>query len=184
MAELFYSDPHYGHAPVIEHAGRPFASVEEMDRELVARYQAAVGSSDTVYWLGDCFFLNLEKAAAVMAQLPGRKVLVRGNHDRGPGPMAKLGFDLVVEHAVMQIAGHPVELCHYPYRRGVREGDRREFSYPEPKQGWALVHGHTHSKKRRNGTQIHVGVDAWDFQPVPMDDVEWLVRQAFNEESP
>jgi len=32
MISYFYADPHFGHAKIIEHAERPFADVDEMDR--------------------------------------------------------------------------------------------------------------------------------------------------------
>ena len=34
----FTSDTHFGHKEIIRFTGRPFASVEEMDRELIRRW--------------------------------------------------------------------------------------------------------------------------------------------------
>jgi calcineurin-like phosphoesterase family protein len=44
----FYSDPHFGHTNIIKYCDRPFASVDEMNEELVARYNASVGPDDFV----------------------------------------------------------------------------------------------------------------------------------------
>ena len=50
---FFTSDLHLGHANVITYDNRPFSSVEEMDEELIRRWNAKVGKGDVVYVLGD-----------------------------------------------------------------------------------------------------------------------------------
>jgi calcineurin-like phosphoesterase family protein len=52
------SDTHFGHKRVIEFeaAHRPFATIEEHDRELIARWNATVKPKDTVWHLGDVYF--------------------------------------------------------------------------------------------------------------------------------
>lgn len=179
MATYLYSDPHFHHGAIIRHASRPFRTVEEMNRTLIERYQDRVGSCDLTIWLGDCCFGSTERLALILRSLPGYKVLVRGNHDKGPAAMARAGFDAVVERPVLEIAGHAVELSHYPFRDGVREGDARTFAFPVRTPGWVLAHGHTHSRRRRNGNMIHVGVDAWDFAPVSIAELEPLVEEVF-----
>ncbi len=180
MTDFFYSDPHFWHSEILNFdEGRPFENVEQMNDILITYYNCWVGKDDTTIWTGDCFFCSFEKAEEIMSRLHGKKILVRGNHDRSPSRMAALGFDIVVDIASMHIAGHPVEICHYPYRDGLRPDDKRKFNFPMRKKGFALIHGHTHSRKQLNGNMIHVGVDAWNYQPVPMSDVEALVRQIF-----
>ncbi|MBL8880695.1 MAG: hypothetical protein JNG88_16400 [Phycisphaerales bacterium] len=49
----FTADTHFGHANIIKHCRRPFASVEEMDETLLRNINARVGRSDTLYHLGD-----------------------------------------------------------------------------------------------------------------------------------
>ena len=49
MRKVFFtSDTHFGHENVIRFDGRPFASVEEMDAELIRRWNAKVGKGDLV----------------------------------------------------------------------------------------------------------------------------------------
>ncbi len=180
--DFFISDPHFGHANVIGYSNRPFADVDEMDRELVARYQAVVQPHHTVLWLGDCFFCRPERAAEILAALPGRKILCRGNHDRSAAAMSRMGFDLVVDSVTLHIAGHTVRACHFPYK-GTSTAevapDDAEHPWPTPRHGEVLLHGHTHSPHRRRDRQIHLGVDAWDYRPVALREVEALVREAF-----
>ena len=54
MSKVFFTaDLHFGHENVIKLDGRPFANVEEMDEELIRRWNAKVGKGDLVYVLGD-----------------------------------------------------------------------------------------------------------------------------------
>ena len=80
------SDPHFGHANIIKYCHRPFADADEMDRQLIARWNAAVLSAATVWLLGDVT-VKPDKLGALQRQLNGRKVLVAGNHDQ-PHPVS------------------------------------------------------------------------------------------------
>ena len=45
----FTSDQHFGHFNIIRLSHRPFATVEEMDDELLARWNAKVADPFTLY---------------------------------------------------------------------------------------------------------------------------------------
>lgn len=56
MSKIFFtSDLHFGHENVLRFDNRPFATVEEMDSELIRRWNAKVGRGDLVYVLGDIY---------------------------------------------------------------------------------------------------------------------------------
>jgi calcineurin-like phosphoesterase family protein len=83
MEKVFFtSDTHFGHANIIKYCGRPFASVEEMNRELIARWNAVVGPRDTVYHLGDRAWENL-RGSGVSAQASWRE---EDSYSRQPRP--------------------------------------------------------------------------------------------------
>ena len=80
------SDTHFGHAGVcrfMRNDGftklRPWDSPEEMDEEMVKRWNETVRPTDKVYHLGDVVINR--KALAIMRRLNGDKVLIKGNHD-------------------------------------------------------------------------------------------------------
>lgn len=50
---LYISDLHFGHANVIKHDSLPFSDVDEMDRIMMERCNAAVNEDDDVYVVGD-----------------------------------------------------------------------------------------------------------------------------------
>lgn len=78
----FIADWHYGHANIIAYDNRPFKSVDEMNSELVKRWNEKVSKGDIVYVLGDMFWCKSSEAVPVLRQLNGQKFLVKGNHDR------------------------------------------------------------------------------------------------------
>lgn len=183
MLDFFYSDPHFGHANVVEYCARPFSSVEEMNETLIARYNNVVQHNDTVLWLGDCFFCRTEQAIEIMSRLNGRKLLVRGNHDRSAATMARLGFDTVADQLTLSVAGRKVLAAHYPYP-GVQSPEdlqpaRKQlvdrFPRPVRHKDQVLMHGHTHSRERYRHQMVHVGVDAWNFAPAPYAEIAALI---------
>ena len=54
MSKVFFTaDTHFGDDAIRRYENRPFTDIEEMDRELIARWNAVVGPADTVWHLGD-----------------------------------------------------------------------------------------------------------------------------------
>ena len=87
MATTFLvSDTHFGHektCTVFKREDgsplRPFASAEEMDEEMIRRWNDRVRPKDKVYHLGDVVMSR--KFLSVIDRLNGDKVLIKGNHD-------------------------------------------------------------------------------------------------------
>ena len=80
------SDTHFGHMGVCKFTRndgvtklRPYDTSEEMDEDMVCRWNERVGSRDKVYHLGDAVINR--KALKTLGRLNGDKVLIRGNHD-------------------------------------------------------------------------------------------------------
>ena len=145
MKTFFTSDTHFNHANVIKYCGRPFGSAEEMNREMIARWNAVVGPEDTVYHLGDFALGKFAEAPVFLRQLNGaRKILIRGNHDRSVRQMLAVGFDEV--HQKLEWNGWLLQ--HHPIKTSRK-----------------LLCGHIHEKWLRLGWTINVGVDVWDFTP-------------------
>ena len=187
MIDWFYSDPHFGHANIIKHAGRPFADVDKMGWELIHRYEGRVGGSDMVLWCGDCAW-DLDLLRDVLARLPGRKGLILGNHDKSARKMARCGFDFVAREIEIDLGGVPCIVSHYPPRNARDTNRQHDTRYldrrPVPPKDAVVIHGHTHEAEcvfPANGggweKRIHVGVDAWDFAPVHVSAVTgWAGR--------
>ena len=79
----FTSDLHFGHENVIRFDNRPFETVDEMDAELVRRWNAKVDRGDLVYVLGDMIWKTKnDDALNIIKSLNGQIILIKGNHDR------------------------------------------------------------------------------------------------------
>jgi calcineurin-like phosphoesterase family protein len=188
MSVFYTSDHHFGHRLV---AGlRGFETVAHHDEFLIAEWEKRVHKEDHVWVLGDLCVSNPNAALEIVDSLPGVKHLISGNHD-AVHPMHRNAhkwqrrylevFESVQPFARRRISGLDVLLSHFPYERD--RGAARYTQYRLPDNGAWLLHGHTHGTERlvldENGTgrEIHVGLDAWDFAPVPQSTIEGLIYE-------
>lgn len=152
-------DTHFGHKRIIEFeaVNRPYATIEEHDRDLVARWNAAVKPNDTVWHLGDVFFGK--DGHHVLAELNGYKKLVLGNHDHYPLEVYTRYFSKVFGAAEYR---HCI-LTHVPIHEGQLERWYR-----------ANVHGHLHSKKLTDPRYICVSAEHTGLAPILWDSLTVL----------
>lgn len=76
---LFCSDLHFGHKNIGKFRHKFVADEESNRGRIVDDWHKKVTKRDVVYVLGDaCFTMETVDS---FAQLPGKKVLIRGNHD-------------------------------------------------------------------------------------------------------
>lgn len=80
---LFIGDLHFGHKNVIKFDNRPYNSVEEMDEDLIRRWNNKVSPGDLVYVLGDMIWKTRnDDAVSILKELNGQIILIKGNHDK------------------------------------------------------------------------------------------------------
>lgn len=140
MSKKFYiSDWHYGHANAIGFDARPFGSVDEMNNELVRRWNSVVSAGDFVYILGDMFWCKSSEAIPVLQQLNGQKILIKGNHDRCNDAAFKKEFVKIVEYLEVEDEGEKIVLCHYPIP-----------CFKNHFYGWYHLYGHVHTSFEHN----------------------------------
>lgn len=75
------SDNHFNHQKIIEYCNRPFKTVEQMNEEMIKKWNSVVKEDDKIYHLGDFGFGSKEQIANVISKLNGRIFLILGNHD-------------------------------------------------------------------------------------------------------
>jgi calcineurin-like phosphoesterase family protein len=155
MSLFFTADTHFGDHRTINIWRRPFASVAEMDALLIARWNATVGPEDEVWHLGDVARKPAE-VAGLLGRLHGRKHLLRGNNDPD-ATMAADGWASVGDYAELEVEGHRLVLCHYPFR-----------SWNGQHRGAINLHGHSHGRLKPMPRQHDVGTDVHDFAPVTL----------------
>ncbi|MEH3123507.1 MAG: metallophosphoesterase family protein [Sphingomonas phyllosphaerae] len=155
MTVFFTADTHFGDHRTINIHKRPFASVAEMDAELIGRWNAVVGVEDVVWHLGDVARRPAD-VAALLAQLNGTKHLLRGNNDPDATGTAP-GWASVGDYAEIEVEGRPLVLGHYAFR-----------SWNRQHKGALNLHGHSHGRLTPMPRQFDVGVDVRGFRPVTL----------------
>jgi calcineurin-like phosphoesterase family protein len=161
------SDTHFGHLGVCRFTRqdgtklRPWDTPEEMDEEMVRRWNETVRPGDKVYHLGDVVINR--RALSTLDRLNGDKVLIKGNHDIFKLEDYTKYFRDIRAYHVMTGAG--VILSHIPL-------------HPESHGRFGLnIHGHTHEKRVRLDNQeidlryFCVCVEQTDFRPILLEEV-------------
>ena len=164
----FTSDQHFGHFNIIRLSHRPFATADEMDEAMVAKWNAKVKADDVIYVLGDLFFRSAN-VEPILNRLNGRKHLVLGNHDHSWTGKVRLGgyFESVQTIKEIYLGGSPATLCHYPM-----------LSYPQARRGY-MIYGHIHNNTgddywpliMRRPRMLNAGVDVNGFEPVTFEEL-------------
>lgn len=137
------SDTHFGHKNIIgfESEHRPYATIQEHDADLVARWNAVVRPGDTVWHLGDVYFGR--DTHEILGSLVGLKHLVLGNHDCYPIEIYQKYFKRICgarEHSgalLTHVPVHPNQLTRYGRNiHGHMHSNRVLVEYNSP----AMIH--------------------------------------------
>jgi calcineurin-like phosphoesterase family protein len=172
------SDTHFGHTGVCRFTEadgvtkiRPWIDPDEMDEEMIRRWNDRVRPTDKVYHLGDVVINR--KSLKTLARLNGDKVLIRGNHDIFRDDEYREYFRELRAYHVM----NGMILSHIP----VHEASLGRFG--------VNIHGHLHTNrvKRARGVDARTGavlygdeidpryhcvcVEQTDFAPILFEDV-------------
>ena len=143
---------HLGHKNIIEYSNRPFSHVDMMDFEIITRFNSVVKPTDIVYDLGDTFFRHPDE---YLRSFCCPLVRIKGSHDRGlDAPYMRIIKETIDGVEVT------ITLCHYAMR-----------SWEASHYGSWHLFGHHHGKLEPYGLSFDVGVDAWDFYPVSINQV-------------
>ena len=182
MAILFTSDLHFGHTNVLGFDHRPFSTVEEMNAELIRRWNAKVKPGDLVYVLGDLIWKTMNGSAEqIIRSLNGQIILIKGNHDRFlHDARTKKALAAVKDYDDINVLlknGTPkrVILSHYFIPM-----------YNAHYYGAIHLHGHSHNtkeafeefriadelNKKGYANEIYnVGCMWWNYEPVTLDEI-------------
>ena len=159
------SDHHFYHAKILEYENRPFKNVDEMNMELVCRWNSVVGPNDHVFHLGDFGLGKIEDLRYILALLNGRKTLIRGNHDRSANKMLEIGFDSVCTSWHQNIFGAAVFMIHDPSQASRILRWHYDF----------VLYGHLHSKRDSKYDNmegwVNCCVENSDYYPIPLEKI-------------
>ncbi len=119
MKEWITSDLHFGHFNITRFCPKTrghYQNIDQMNEDLVQRWNNKIANDDVVYILGDVCFMNLEKATATVQSLHGKKILIEGNHDRKLLKNAAFRdcFQEIHKYLDINRNGVKIVMFHYP----------------------------------------------------------------------
>ena len=141
--KYYISDMHFFHKNVTKEGNnfdnRPFNSLAEMHKKKKKKWNSKITNGDTVYILGDIAMRGTnEELIALVAQLKGRKVLIKGNHDDVSDMRYKNIFEEIYDYKeitdYVDQDAYKLVLSHYPIL--MWNGQHR---------GTIHLYGHTHN---------------------------------------
>lgn len=159
----FTSDTHFWHTNILKYnANRKYGSIEEMNEDIISKWNSKVKPKDTIYHLGDVAFCNTGRLNAIFSRLNGHKHLIRGNHDR---KSFKLGsskhFETIRDYHEINFGRNKLVMCHYPF-----------YSWNKSHHGSWHVFGHRHGSLDTGDVRsMDVGVDTNNMYPYHFDEV-------------
>lgn len=161
------SDTHFRHKNIIKYCNRPMGH----DRLMQQNWFEKIQPEDTVLHLGDLqvwYGLEVVAASAITSSLPGKKFILRGNHDREkPKFYAELGFTMIPEF-VQEFGDR---------KRTLQRVLFSHFPDTERKGEWDInVHGHIHNNGyaaeiNRNRDYRNVSMEVMNYEPARLRDV-------------
>lgn len=169
MSKFYISDPHFGHKDMISFCNRPFTSVEEMDEELIKRWNNMVSNNDTVYVLGDLIYKSDKSPEYYLDKLNGKKILIKGNHDGNFLKKIDVNkyFYSVYDYLEISDEGRWVILSHYPL-----------LDWNGKYRGSYHLHGHIHNIEsealrysNKEPKMFNVSSDVINFEPMTLDQI-------------
>ena len=164
------SDTHLGHDNIIKYCARP----ENHEDQILDAWEDLIAEDDVILHLGDVWFgrgTNPARWAELISNLPGKKYLVLGNHDKSSKRFyTEAGFEIIPPFVQDSVA-----FTHYPIKGYVKE----KYLPPAGEEWNANIHGHVHNnvtygpEGRIIGgkTYINVSVEMTDYKPIRIGDV-------------
>lgn len=187
----YTSDIHFGQKSLLRtgrYRERPFDTLDEMQKEIIKRWNAKVTNADHVYILGDVGargFNNMH--AEILAMLKGNKHLILGNHDDVSDLRVKQQFVEICESKRLSDSwegqSYNVLLTHEPY-----------MMWAGQHSGTIMLYGHLHNTREEmlfqkylrefnidripdrkanepEAKAYNVGMCLWEYEPVTLKEI-------------
>ena len=164
----FIADPHFGHENIIEMSGRPYYNIQEMNFDMIQKWNRKIKNNDTVYVLGDMFF-RCDNPEYILSQLNGQKYLIVGNHDGSWMTKIDVNKYFVSVNSLLEtsIGSVGATLCHYPL-----------VTWKHQKKTY-MIHGHIHNDTYSeywpllclNPRILNAGVEINNYEPVTLEEL-------------
>lgn len=168
-----WSDLHFGHNNIIEFSNRPYMNTDEMNEDLVFRFNEYVNPEDTSIWVGDVSFMKDGPTSDILDRFNGDKILIVGNHDfKGKHPKQMTQFKEQYMFHVYENDTVQLMFTHYPITNNI---------LPWP---WINVHGHIHVDITNSNSNfltdqhINVNCEFHQYKPITLAQIiKWATMR-------
>jgi len=152
------ADLHLGHEEVLGFTKRPWKNIDRHDNAVIKNAHRLVRPQDVYIIIGDLTLTgssNANRIRRYISRLPGRKILVLGNHDHMKAKWyVKAGFELATTALVLPggvlVVHDPQEAAEWPREKPV-------------------VCGHWHDTFMVVDNVVNAGIDVWGYDPIPLE---------------
>lgn len=164
----FTSDLHLDHENIIKYMKRPYNNKDEMNEDIIKKWNSRVSNSDTVWCLGDLLWTkerSEEKAKLrtheLLCSLSGNIVLIKGDHDYCSINYYSTRFLAIHDFYIFRVNERlDMPLFHWPIAR-----------WPKSHYNSWHLYGHNHGMFQNQGKSFDVGVDCNNFMPLSLDEI-------------
>lgn len=173
------SDTHFGHENIIKYCRNKYASIEEMDEDIINRINSVVQHDDILIILGDYAF-SKSRIQELNKRINGHKYIIIGNHDDEKYILSNanaLGFEGAYNvPVILQLQGKKYVLSHYPIDSDEQtpadlatySSEFKELTKNDPEV--LNLHGHIHPNENGIVQSIgpnkqNIGIDYGEHKP-------------------
>ena len=169
MKIYYISDLHFSHEKIIKFCNRPYKTIEEMDEDIINKWNSIVTPNYVVRILGDIALPkskdDVEKAIKLVKRLNGKKSLIIGNHDTELLEEERFRqlFSSIKHYDKVTDNGRNVILSHYP----IEEWDGFY-------KGYIHLYGHIHNNNvnlKKLDNRYNVSLEVLDYKPKTLDEI-------------
>lgn len=183
MEKFFISDLHFDHYNVIDFDNRPYNSLNEMNEDLINKWNSKVNYNDEVYIVGDFIWKN-KNYYDIIKSLKGKKHLILGNHDKRI-PNERKYFESVDSYKELKLNGNTIILNHYfiPfYNHNIEDGSFHLYGHSHNSLEFQKEETIKNMFKIKNA--YNVGACHLGYEPCTLDEIIKIYkeRRNFNEE--
>lgn len=155
------SDTHFGHYNMIKLSGRPL----NFNEKIINNWTRKIKPDDQVLHLGDLsifFGPTRDMWADMAASLPGKKDMIRGNHDKEEVGYYLMRGITIIRPLILSVDGKQVVFTHQP---------------EDPAKGFDInIHGHMHGNTHHQypfemDRHIDISCEVMDYTPVKIGDL-------------
>jgi calcineurin-like phosphoesterase family protein len=164
--EFVTGDQHFFDPNIMLYNSRSFDTVDEMNAYMINQWNSVVEDDDTIFVLGDFFDFHhcgQEEAYAILDQLKGNIILIKGNHD---------------DH-LQYFYDYGIQVIEYPI---IKDGFwflSHEPMFVTETAPYANIFAHVHLNpmyKTVSSRSFCVSVERHDYKPVLLSEAKDAIR--------